>query len=78
MLVYHISHLEEGELARDMLEEQVRHGWPGLVVEVSQLCDKLRLEDARLTLKTREQYAKDVKRKDESSFLCGENLICWQ
>ena len=60
MLVFHISHLEEGELARDMLEEQVRHGWPGLVVEVSRLCDKLRLEDARLTLKTREQYAKDV------------------
>ena len=60
MLVYHVAHLEVGELARDMLEEQVRHGWPGLVVEVSQLCDKLRLEDARLTLKTREQYAKDV------------------
>ena len=71
MLVFHISHLEEGELARDMLEEQVRHGWPGLVKEVSQLCDMLKVEDARMTSKNRVEYGKDVKTacmwRDEAS-----------
>ena len=52
-LVYHISHLEVGDLARDMMEEQVKHGWPGLVIEVSNLCNVLRLEDAITTRKDR-------------------------
>ena len=70
MLVYHISHLEVGSLARDMMDEQVRHGWPGLTVEVSKLCNMLRLEDARTTVKDRQLYAKEVKKackwKDEA------------
>ena len=60
-LVYHICHLEVGELARDMLEEQVKHGWPGLVREVSELCEMLRVEDARKTNKSKGEYSKDVK-----------------
>ena len=62
LLLYHISHLEVGDLARDMMEEQVKHGWPGLVMEVSNLCDVLRLEDARTTRKDRAEYAKEVKK----------------
>ena len=52
--MYHICHLEVGELARDMLEEQVKHDWPGLV-------KMLRVEDARKTNKSKADYAKDVK-----------------
>ena len=70
MLVFHIAHLKVGDLARDMMEEQVRHGWPGLVKEVSNMCDVLRLEDARTTSKGRTEYAMDVKKacrwKDEA------------
>ena len=70
MLVFHISHLEEGDLARDMMNEQVRHGWPGLTKEVSNLCEMLRLEDARTTRQDKQKYAKEVKRaclwKDEA------------
>ena len=62
LLQYHISHLEVGELARDMMDEQVKHGWPGLVTEVRNLCDILRLEDARTTRKDRAEYARDVKK----------------
>ena len=28
MLIYHISHLGENDLAREMLDEQVSNGWP--------------------------------------------------
>jgi hypothetical protein len=62
LLLYHISHLEVEELARDMMDEQVKHGWPGLVTEVRNLCDILRLEDARTTRKDRAEYARDVKK----------------
>ena len=31
MLIYHVSHLEDGDLAKDMLEEQMINNWPGLV-----------------------------------------------
>ena len=33
MLIYHVSHLEDGDLAKDMLEEQVSNNWPGLARE---------------------------------------------
>ena len=59
MLVYHISHLEVGSLARDMMDEQVRHGWPGLTAEVGKLCGMLRLEDARTTEKNRVEYTRE-------------------
>ena len=69
-LVYLISHMEEGSLARDMMDEQVQHGWPGLTIEVSKLCYMLRLEDARTTKKDRTEYVKEVKKacrwKDEA------------
>ena len=71
LLKFHISHLEEGDLAREMMQEQVRHGWPGLVREVNSLCDMLRLEDARTTSKGRVEYAREVKTackwRDEAS-----------
>ena len=62
MLLYHISHLEVGDLARDIMEEQVRHGWPGLVLKVSKLCDILGLVDAGTTSQDKVSYGKEVKR----------------
>ena len=62
LLVYHISHLEVGALARDIMDEQVRHGWPGLTAEVSKLCDMLGLEDARTISQDKLSYTKEVKR----------------
>ena len=41
-----------GELARDIMDEQVRHGSLELVEEVSKLCQTMRLEGARTTSKS--------------------------
>ena len=61
MLVYHISHLEEHDLAKEMLEEQVSNNWPGLAREVSDICESLRIENPRMTEKGRQEYKKIVK-----------------
>ena len=61
MLIYHISHLGENDLAREMLDEQVSNGWPGLAREVSDICEALRIEDPRSTEKGRHEYNKIVK-----------------
>ena len=56
LLVHHMARLEEGDLARMMLEEQRKNDWPGLAHEVAGLCRWLELEDAsttRLDNKTR-------------------------
>ena len=70
MLVYHISHLDEGSLAKEMLEEQVGNSWPGLSSEVSDLCQSMNLEDPRTTEKSRKVFnnlAKEACRwKDEA------------
>ena len=55
-----MARLQEGDLARMMLEEQQKHGWPGLALEVSKLCEKLGLEDAATTRKDRTLYKKEV------------------
>ena len=60
LLIHHMTRLQEGDLARMMLEEQQKHGWPGLALEVSKLCEKLGLEDAATTRKDRTVYKKEV------------------
>ena len=47
MLIYHVSHLEDGDLAKDMLEEQMINNWPGLVKEVDELVQMLQIEDPK-------------------------------
>ena len=70
MLVYHVSHLDEGSLAKEMLEEQVGNNWPGLASEVSSLCQSMNLEDPRTTEKSRKVFNNLVKEgcrwKDEA------------
>ena len=60
LLIYHMVRLQEGNLARMMLEEQQQHGWPGLALDVAKLCAKLGLEDAATTRKDRIEYKKEV------------------
>ena len=52
--------LKEGDLARMMLEEQQKPNWPGLALEVANLCANLGLEDAATTRKDRTEYQKEV------------------
>ena len=41
-----IRRQEEGGLAREVLEEQLQMGWPGLAQEVTQICRSIHLPDA--------------------------------
>ena len=41
-----IRRQKEGGLAREVLEEQLQMGWPGLAQEVSQICKCINLPDA--------------------------------
>ena len=61
MLVYHINHLDEHDLAKEMMHEQEANKWPGLVDEVEELCDSMNLQDPRKTQKGRKEYSKAVK-----------------
>ena len=47
MLIYYVSHLEDDDLAKDMLEEQVSNNWPGLAREVDKLVEMLKIEDPK-------------------------------
>ena len=45
MLVMAIWNQEESCLAREVLTEQVRMGWPGLGTEVRAICQEIGIED---------------------------------
>ena len=61
MLIYHVSHLEDGDLAKDMLEEQVSNNWPGLAREVDKLVEMLRIEDLKTAQCGKKAYNEVVK-----------------
>ena len=44
-LVVHIKKLKEDALAKQVYQEQLNHGWPGLVSEAQDLCKKINLPD---------------------------------
>ena len=62
MLIYHISHLEDGDLAKEMMEEQITNNWPGLVKEVEELVEMLQIEDPKETEDGKKAYNDEVKR----------------
>ena len=45
LLVKAIKEQEDGCLAKEVLEEQVRMGWPGLAQEVKEICHLTGLPD---------------------------------
>ena len=61
MLIYHVSHLEDGALAKDMLKERVSNSWPGLAKEADQLVGMLKVEDPKTTQCKRKVYNEMVK-----------------
>ena len=62
MLIYHISHLEDGDLAKEMMNEQVSNNWPGLTKEVKELVEMLQIEDPKVTEDDRKTYNEVVKK----------------
>ena len=62
MLIHHISHLEDRDLAKEMMEEQITNNWPGLVKEVEDLVQMLQIEDPKLTEDGKKAYNDEVKR----------------
>ena len=46
LLVLALKQQEEGCLAKEVLEEQMRMGWPGLGKEVKEICQEIGLPDA--------------------------------
>ena len=45
-LIQAIRRQEEGQLAREILEEQLEMNWPGLAIEVTDICKEIRIPDA--------------------------------
>ena len=48
-------------LARQIYEEQVREGWPGLFREVEGICTQVGLPDANMVTVTKAQVDKAIK-----------------
>ena len=61
LLVQAIRRQEDGGLAKDVLEEQVRMSWPGLASEVSQICKEINLPDASTKDVDKEDIKKAIK-----------------
>ena len=61
LLLQAIRRQEEGGLAREVLEEQVDMGWPGLASEVSSICKELKIPDATKEDVDKETIKKAVK-----------------
>ena len=43
-LALHLSHLPQETFAKQVWDQQVLHGWPGLAIEVKEICQELRVE----------------------------------
>ena len=60
LLIHNMAGLQEGDLARMMLLEQRKYGWPGLAQEVARLCEQLGLEHAAETKMNKTESKKEV------------------
>ena len=61
LLIQAIRQQEEGGLAREVLQEQVQMGWPGLAQEVQQICQEIKLPDASKKDISKEDIQKAIK-----------------
>ena len=46
-LIFHIKSLDDSCIAKEILNEQIKHGWPGLAQECGDLCEELNIPDIR-------------------------------
>ena len=69
MLINHIKNSDDKTLAKQVYNEQVENGWPGLVEETSNICERLNISDINKTpfdkFELRDVVKKATKREDE-------------
>ena len=56
ILVVHLKKLDESSLAWQVLDEQIRHDWPGLAKEAKEIFQKWKMQDF-----TKEEHEDEVK-----------------
>ena len=44
-LMVHLKKLDQSSLAKQVLDEQIRHDWPGLAKEAKEICQKWKMEN---------------------------------
>ena len=65
-LIFHIKSLDDSCIAKEILNEQIKHGWPGLAQECSDLCEELDIPDFRSdTCLSKSSWNKMVKKAVE-------------
>ena len=60
LFVQRLRRLNEGSLAKEMYEEQVNMGWPGLAEEVKMICKEVGIEDVNETEVSKEELKEAV------------------
>ena len=60
MLALHIKRLDDGSLAGKVYREQKLRKWPGLALEVDDICDKLAVENVNSTKLSAKAYRREV------------------
>ena len=60
MLALHIKRLDDGSLAGKVYREQKLRKWPGLALEVDDICDKLAVENVNPTKLSAKAYRREV------------------
>ena len=60
MYLMQLKRLEERSLALEIYQEQKKHGWPGLAKDVSEICEKLGLEDLNNTDISKEKVSEEI------------------
>ena len=61
--------LEEGELAQQVYQEQLQYGWPGLAVEVQEICDKIGVPDAKKNHLTKKGLSQALRNHDKAELV---------
>ena len=61
LLAQAIRQQEEGGLAREVLEEQITMGWPGLIKEVQNICKTVGLQDITKCYISRKEIIEYIK-----------------
>ena len=75
MLVMRIQKQKTTSLARMVYEEQLKHSWPGLAMEVTEICAEIKVEDVNHNMVKKEEikdaifinHYKDLKKEMDKS-----------
>ena len=67
-LILAIRKMKQG-LAKEMYEEQVYNGWPGLAKEVSEICDTIGMIDANENIVTKKELTAALRQHDRKEIV---------